>query len=222
MLAAGSVTLMDGQTLTALSTLKVSTQWCETLRFSPDDRFLAVGSHDNRVYVLDVVRGPEPQLKLVSHLLPLGATTSSSPSYFGFCLSTPSRHPFARATAPSSPALTGPSIRRTSCILHAEPMNCCFGMQPPGNSWCVALKECIVASGVVAYTACALQTSGATQLRDAEWASWTSPFGWPVQVSMLASYRRIQRHNSTMPRCFAGHFPSCLCWQRHQFSCALA
>lgn len=37
-----------------VKTLKESKEWVEVLAYSPDDKFLAVGSHDNNIYVYDV------------------------------------------------------------------------------------------------------------------------------------------------------------------------
>ena len=33
---------------------KISKEWIEDLKFSPDGKFLAVGSHDNKVYLYSV------------------------------------------------------------------------------------------------------------------------------------------------------------------------
>lgn len=40
-----------------VKTLKDPEEWCEVMRYSPCERFLAVGSHDNAVYVYDAENG---------------------------------------------------------------------------------------------------------------------------------------------------------------------
>lgn len=37
-----------------LATLKEPQEWCEVLRYSPCNKFLAAGSHDNSVYVYEI------------------------------------------------------------------------------------------------------------------------------------------------------------------------
>lgn len=37
-----------------IKTLSEPKEWIEAIAFSPDDNFLAVGSHDNNIYIYDV------------------------------------------------------------------------------------------------------------------------------------------------------------------------
>ena len=37
-----------------ITTLKDAEEWCEVARFSPDEKFLAIGSHDNNLYVYSI------------------------------------------------------------------------------------------------------------------------------------------------------------------------
>lgn len=37
-----------------VKTIKDPEEWCEVMRYSPDEKYLAVGSHDNCVYVYNV------------------------------------------------------------------------------------------------------------------------------------------------------------------------
>lgn len=37
-----------------IKTLKDAEEWCEVIKYSPDNKYLAVGSHDNNIYVYDV------------------------------------------------------------------------------------------------------------------------------------------------------------------------
>ena len=47
---------------TKVATLKDAKEWSEVARYSPDENFLAVGSHDNAVYVYSVSEAHEYSL----------------------------------------------------------------------------------------------------------------------------------------------------------------
>ena len=50
----GKVSIRDKNDLDKkIKTIKDPEEWCEVMKYSPDERFLAVGSHDNAVYVYD-------------------------------------------------------------------------------------------------------------------------------------------------------------------------
>lgn len=51
----GKVSIREKDNLDVkVKTLKDAEEWCEVIRYSPDEQFLAVGSHDNCVYVYNV------------------------------------------------------------------------------------------------------------------------------------------------------------------------
>lgn len=54
----GKISIRDKDNLDSkIKTIKDPEEWCEVMRYSPNERFLAVGSHDNAVYVYDVENG---------------------------------------------------------------------------------------------------------------------------------------------------------------------
>jgi WD40 repeat protein len=51
----GKISIRDKNNLDSkIKTLKDAEEWCEILRYSPCEKYLAAGSHDNAVYVYDV------------------------------------------------------------------------------------------------------------------------------------------------------------------------
>lgn len=51
----GKVSIRTKENLdTKVKTLKDADEWCEVIKYSPCGKFLAVGSHDNNIYVYDV------------------------------------------------------------------------------------------------------------------------------------------------------------------------
>lgn len=50
-----------------VKTLKDPEEWCEVIEYSPCERFLAVGSHDNAIYVYDAERNYELYHKFNKH-----------------------------------------------------------------------------------------------------------------------------------------------------------
>jgi len=102
-------------------------EWIQDVKFSPDGATLAVGSHDNKVYLYDVAGG-----------FSLKATAGAHNSFIThFDFTADSQHIQSNCGA-------------YELLFHEV----ATGKQEPG---------------------------GATKLRDAEWATWTSVLGWPVQ-----------------------------------------
>lgn len=50
-----------------LKTLKDAEEWCEVMKYSPCEKYLAVGSHDNNIYVYDVENDYELYCKFSKH-----------------------------------------------------------------------------------------------------------------------------------------------------------
>ena len=64
----GKVTIRSIDDLdTKLFTLKDATEWCETIRYSPEGDMLATGSHDNNIYVYDVNKNYQIICKFAKH-----------------------------------------------------------------------------------------------------------------------------------------------------------
>lgn len=53
----GTVVILSMPDLTEVARVKPSRQWISDVKFSPDDKTLAVASHDNKLYLLDVDGG---------------------------------------------------------------------------------------------------------------------------------------------------------------------
>lgn len=46
---------------------KIGDEWIEFMSYSPNEKYLAVGSHDNLIYLLDVEKDYEMSHKLKAH-----------------------------------------------------------------------------------------------------------------------------------------------------------
>lgn len=54
----GKVSIRDFKDFdTKIQTLKNAEEWCEMIKYSPCEKYLATGSHDNQVYVYEIVDG---------------------------------------------------------------------------------------------------------------------------------------------------------------------
>lgn len=50
-----------------IKTIKDAEEWCEVMKYSPCEKYLAVGSHDNNIYVYNVQNGYSLYCKFNKH-----------------------------------------------------------------------------------------------------------------------------------------------------------
>mmetsp|Transcript_5014 Transcript_5014/g.7563 ORF Transcript_5014/g.7563 Transcript_5014/m.7563 type:complete len:745 (+) Transcript_5014:32-2266(+) len=110
-----------------VNNFKIAKEWIEAMQYSPDGSKLAVGSHDNAVYVFDVAGGYKLLHKLNKHSSFITALDWS---------------------------VDGSAIH-TTCGAYELLF------------WDVSNGQQV--------------TDGATRYADEEWATWSTPLGWPVQ-----------------------------------------
>ena len=63
----GKIVFRDGKN-TIFSVMRDPDEWCESMKYSPDEKYLAVGSHDNNIYIYEIrQKGYKLLTKLVAH-----------------------------------------------------------------------------------------------------------------------------------------------------------
>ena len=64
----GKVSIRDAKDFNKkLKTLKDAGEWSEVIKYSPDGKFMAVGSHDNAVYIYEPAKDYSLYAKFAKH-----------------------------------------------------------------------------------------------------------------------------------------------------------
>ena len=195
----GWVYIYDGKTeksgfdvLEKAQTMHHAKGWISDLKFSPDGRTLACGSHDNHIYLYDIY--PPANSPLPEEASGLSESKSNSGMDGGGTVQGPSRGPQrakVRMVGSAKEAFKGRSIvlrgickGHSSYITHLDFSADSKWLQTTCGAYELLFWD-VRGPKNGAYTKKkpqkVRQQTNATAMRDVDWATWTVTLGWPVQ-----------------------------------------